>query len=75
MKTIALPSLGTRQPTRLDHSVMNYKKKKYKWSKSSVLSLTRASKWSYSGRIAREIADRQNFKKEKFVLSRTFSNQ
>jgi len=35
MKIIALPSLGTRQPTMLSHSVMNYKNKKPKKRKAN----------------------------------------
>ena len=42
---------------------MNYKKKKYKYNKGKVLSMSLRG-WSYGGQIAKEVVSRQEFKKE-----------
>ena len=41
---------------------MHYKKKKYKYKKSNVLDSS-IKGWNYGGAIAREIINRQEFKK------------
>jgi hypothetical protein len=70
MKIIVLPSLGTRQPTSFNHSeIMHYKKKKYKFKKSTFLDRSLTG-WTYGGKIAKEVISRAEFKKE--LLTKSF---
>lgn len=70
MKTMALGSLPTRQPTSFSHSVtMHYKRKKYKFKKSKFLDKELLS-YEYGRAIAKEVVSRKEFRKE--LLEKSF---